>query len=92
MPKRLAKKGATILIDDILRDIKKEYELAVEKHPHFPDDQLKQVAKMIEEALEAFQEANDIDDGNGSIENLIKELLQTGAMVVRCLSRISRIE
>lgn len=70
----------------ILNEIQNELERAKELHPDFPESIVRMVAIMAEEAGEAIREANRIeDDGNGDVEALRIELIQTAAMCVRCL-------
>lgn len=70
----------------ILNDIHKEYWNACKKHPYWPEDLIHQIAIMQEESGEAIREAlrYQYNEG-GTIEDLKKELIQTGAMVIRCL-------
>jgi hypothetical protein len=72
----------------ILHEIVHELVLAERKHPSWPDDPIHQVAIMVEEAGEAMQAALQMVYENGSVEALKKELIQTGAMVVRCLENL----
>lgn len=78
-------------MNKILNKIKNELDRAKELHPDFPDSIVRMVAIMAEEAGEAIREANRIeDDGNGDVEALRIELIQTAAMCVRCLEGLER--
>lgn len=71
--------------DSIIDDIHQEYCRACKKHPHWPDDIIHAVAIMQEESGEATRASLNYIYEDGSIEDLKKELIQTGAMVIRCL-------
>ena len=71
--------------DTIIDDIHEEYRSACKAHPLWPEDIIHQVAIMQEEAGEATRASLNYVYENGSLEELRKELIQTGAMVVRCL-------
>ena len=71
--------------DSIIDDIHAEYCSACKKWPEWPTDLIHQVAIMQEEAGEATRASLNYVYENGSLEDLRKELIQTGAMVVRCL-------
>ena len=72
--------------DSIIDDIHDEYCRACKKWPSWPDDLIHQLAILIEESGEAMREAlrYQYDEG-ATIEDLRKELIQTGAMAIRCL-------
>ena len=72
--------------DSIIDDIHSEYCRACKKWPKWPDDLIHQVAIMIEESGESMRDAlrYQYDEG-ATLDDLRKELIQTGAMVVRCL-------
>lgn len=72
--------------DSIIDDIHQEYCRACRKWPEWPADLIHQIAIMQEESGEAIREAlrYQYNEG-GTIEDLKKELIQTGAMVIRCL-------
>lgn len=75
----------------IMPAITDEYLKAKEKHPYWPDDIIHQVSIMNEEAGEAIRAAlNYVYEGQ-SIEEIEKELIQTGAMVLRCLENLKEI-
>lgn len=71
--------------DTIIDDIHAEYCSACKKHILWPEDIIHQVAIMQEEAGEATRASLNYVYENGSLEDLRKELIQTGAMVIRCL-------
>ena len=72
----------------ILFEILNELERAEINHPLWPKCNIKRSAIMLEEAGEVIREANCIDEGKGSIENLKIELTQTAAMCIRMLKEI----
>ena len=58
-------------------------------HPRFPAiSVISMVAIMAEEAGEAIKAANDVIYKGESTSNLKSELIQTGAMVLRCLENL----
>lgn len=74
---------------EIFSDIQSELDRAKKLHPDFPESVVRMVAIMAEESGEALREANRIeDDGNGDVEALKTELIQTAAMCVRCLENL----
>jgi hypothetical protein len=62
-----------------------ELEKAERKHPLFPTDPIHAVAIMEEESGETMRAALRVVYENGDIDELKKELIQAGAMAVRCL-------
>jgi hypothetical protein len=74
----------------------KEVERAESLYPEFPSDIVKAVAIMLEEAGEVLQIANEMEwnqkgrsvTNEKDREDLKNELIQTGAMVFRCLLRL----
>lgn len=73
----------------LIRDIKKELKKAKEKHPVFPIDAIHQLSILSEEVGEAVRAANLFYlEGKGSREDVITELKQSGAMVLRCLENL----
>jgi hypothetical protein len=59
---------------------------AEKKHPIWPKDIIHQIAILVEESGEAMREAlNIIYQDDGSYDKLKAELVQTGAMAIRCL-------
>lgn len=70
---------------EAVSEIIMELDRAEIKHPHWPEDIIHAVSIMQEESGEAIRAAlNHVYQGE-SIEDLKKELIQTGAMCVRCL-------
>ena len=65
-----------------------ELESATYKHPYFPTDIIHQVSIMNEEAGESIRAALNYVYEDGNIEEVRSELIQTGAMVIRCLMNI----
>lgn len=63
-------------------------------HPYWPEDVVKAVSIMAEEAGEAIRAANDFDagrlseGGSEAMANLKEELVQTAAMCLRCLKNL----
>lgn len=55
-------------------------------HPDWPLDPVHQVAILMEEAGEAMREANDMVHKGADVGPALRnELIQTGAMAIRCL-------
>jgi hypothetical protein len=65
-----------------------ELAAAKAKWPGWPDDTIHCVAIMIEEAGESMQAALDYVYDNGSLDQLKKEVAQTGAMCIRILENL----
>jgi len=68
-------------IDAILNELFRAERL----HPLWPDDPVHAVAVLAEEAGEAIRAANDMKWKGEDTVKLRRELIQTGAMAVRCL-------
>ena len=68
-------------IDAILQELERARLL----HPKWPTDPIHQVAVMAEESGEAVRAALRMVYERGSVEELRTELIQTGAMAIRCL-------
>lgn len=62
------------------------------KHPKFPTDIIHAVSIMNEEAGESIKSAYDITYADGSLEHLINEVAQTGAMCLRILENIGYLK
>lgn len=71
--------------NDALYLILNELNKAESKYPLWPEDVIHAVAIMIEEAGESMKAALEYVYESGSRDDLIKELAQTGAMVLRVL-------
>lgn len=71
--------------DEVISLIFSELRAAEKKHPCWPDDVIHAVAILTEEAGEAMKEAIDVTYVGKSINDLKKELAQTGAMAIRAL-------
>lgn len=70
---------------EAITEMLQELERARLIHPRWPTDPIHQVAIMEEESGESVRAALRMVYEGGSIENLRTELIQTGAMVMRCL-------
>ena len=77
--------GEDLMVDRINEAILTELKRARGLHPKWPIDRVHQVAIMAEEAGEALRAALNHQDHGGDIAELKKELIQTGAMVLRVL-------
>jgi hypothetical protein len=74
--------------NDAITAIRNELASAKRKYPDWPDDLIHQVSIMNEEAGESIRSAlNHVYHGE-PIECLQDELIQTGAMVLRCLEHL----
>ena len=82
------KETKTETISKIVSDIEEEIEFAMQKFPTFPCDPIHAVAVMGEESGEAIQAALQWMYEGGSMGKTRKELIQTAAMCIRCLSGI----
>ena len=71
--------------DTIIDLIHDEYCSACKKHPHWPEDIIHAVSIMNEESGESIRAALNYVYEEGNLDDLKKELIQTGAMAVRCL-------
>ena len=84
-------------VQEIIQDILAELCRAEHIHPVWPGaghrgDHVRAVAKLAEEAGEAVQAANNLDEGKGSVAHIRRELVQAGAMVLRCLINLDEVE
>ena len=75
---------------EILGEIFIELERAETLYPEWPTDPVHAVAVLAEECGEAVRAANDVRWQGADIAELKKELIQTGAMVFRCLLNLER--
>lgn len=75
---------------EILHSIVNELERAQKLHPVWPEDLIHQVAIQVEESGEALQAALNHVYHDASIELVRKELVQAGAMVLRCLISLKK--
>lgn len=66
-----------------------EMNRAISKHPSWPTDNVKRSAIVVEEAGELIREANRIDEGVGSLDELKNECIQTAAMCFRMLDALA---
>ena len=73
---------------DYRKLIDEELKRAKRKHPTWPTDNIYRASIMAEEAGEAVKAANQYVLEDKPIENIEKELIQTGAMVLRHLESI----
>lgn len=80
-------------INEAIELILEELRKAEKRHPGWPDDPVYGVAILNEESGEATKEALDISFGvDGAKERFVMELAQTGAMAIRNLIHLSRLE
>ena len=75
---------------EALHGIVNELERAQKLHPDWPKDLIHQVAIQAEESGEALQAALNHVYHTGSIDEVEKELIQAGAMVIRCLINLKK--
>ncbi len=74
------------------KEINEELRRAVAKHPTWPTDPVHAVNKLIEEAGETARAVDQAVYEGGSIGEVRKEAIQTGAMVLRFLISLDRYE
>jgi len=72
--------------------ILKELRKAEEKHPIWPLDLIHSVAIVNEESGEAIKAALNHTYENKPLSDVVNELIQTGAMVIRCLNNIEKFK
>ena len=77
--------GDDMTIKEATNEFIAELSRATIKHPHWPDDKIHAVAIMNEEAGEAIRAVLDHVYAGKSIDEVKNELIQTGAMCLRCL-------
>jgi len=80
----------TVIHSDDFKAVIKEMKKAEKKHPLFPTDFVKMTAIMVEEAGESLREANLLDEGNGTLEQLKSEIYQTIGVCFRELNELRR--
>lgn len=68
-----------------VKHVLNELHRAEHLHPVWPSDPVHQVSILMEESGEAVQAANDVLHKGCDTEKLRRELIQTGAMAIRCL-------
>ena len=72
--------------------IEEELQLAIKKHPYWPDDFLHGLAVIQEELGETFKACVDHTYfGGRNLEQIRHELAQTGCTVIRMLAYIERV-
>ena len=76
---------------DDFKEVAKEMQRAIDKHPKFPTDVVKMVSLVSEESGEAVREANLMDEGEGSFAALKLELYQTIQVSFRALNAIREV-
>lgn len=69
-----------------------EMNRAQRKHPHWPTDNVKRAAIVLEEAGEVIREANQLDEGKGSLTDLRNELIQCAGTCLRMLDVLNEDE
>jgi len=78
-------------LDTAMSQIVDEYYSACNQHPHWPTDIVHQTAIMMEEAGESIREALRIEYKEGAcLDDLKKEVIQTGAMCLRLLINLPK--
>lgn len=80
------------MTQQIYHDIEAEKLRAEKQHPYWPEDIIHAVSIMNEEAGESIRAALNYMYHDGTMQELKEELIQTGAMVVRCLENLERLE
>ena len=78
--------------EEIVKRIELELASAKTIHPFFPKDLIHAVSIMNEEAGESIQAALNVVYENGSINNVVNELIQTAAMCFRCLENMENLK
>lgn len=72
-------------INDAFRKLTEELERAEKQHPEWPKDLVYQAAIVQEESGEFLKAVMDYKSGKGPADDIIKEAIQTGAMILRFL-------
>jgi hypothetical protein len=75
-------------VDDILTMFKTELERAKKKHPDWPGDILHAMVNVSEECGEAVKAANEYVYEDGELDEVVKELVHTGAVTIRALMNL----
>ena len=73
----------------MIEQFKIELERATKLHPAFPKDIVHMVSIMMEEGGESTKAANQYHSEGGSIDEVIREVIHTGAMCLRILNAIN---
>lgn len=72
----------SVAVNEMLAELKRARNI----HPCWPLDPVHQIAILMEEAGEAMREANDMVHKGADVGAALRnELIQTGAMAIRCL-------
>ena len=85
-PTRKPQMTAYAAVDAMLQEL----ERAKAKHPVWPTDIVHQVAIMVEEAGEALRAVLNSAYEGGNIEEVRREVIQTGAMAIRVLMNLEK--
>ena len=85
-PTRKPEMTAYAAVDAMLQEL----ERAKAKHPVWPTDIVHQVAIMVEEAGEALRAVLNSAYEGGNIEEVRREVIQTGAMAIRVLMNLEK--
>ena len=72
-------------VEEAINSINRELYKATDQHPYWPKDLIHQVSIMTEESGESIRAALNYVYEGGDFDEIRKELIQTGAMVLRCL-------
>lgn len=75
-------------INDVIGKITEELRRAEDIHPEYPKDIVYQCAIMIEEAGETMKAVLDYKSNKVPLNEVKKEAIQTGAMVLRFLKNL----
>lgn len=76
----------------VMKEVLDEVDRAEDLFPDFPSDVVHAVGIVVEEAGESMQAALQLTYECGNREDLRVELIQTAAMVVRCLMTFDNLE
>jgi NTP pyrophosphatase (non-canonical NTP hydrolase) len=75
-------------INEVMSKMTEELRRAEKIHPDFPKDIVYQCAIMIEEAGETMKAVLDFKSNKVQLEEVKKEAIQTGAMILRFLKNL----